>query len=84
MDPENQTPLTDLLGPAAKHSEYRPGDTIRWRDLSTGSIMSGEVIQALPVGRVSVSGPVLPLRYFVDAGTGFPECVYHQEVIQQS
>lgn len=58
--------LEDLYGPAARHSEFKVGQTIRFR--SDGTIRTGEITYVSPPG-VTALGKPHPLEYWIDGLT---------------
>ena len=73
--------LEALYGPAAKFSEHKRGDTIRFRE--DGKEFQGDIIWVKAAGPAIEGGKHHPVIYVVDTGgDSFPSMVYPGEVIQ--
>ena len=76
--------LENDWGPAAPFSDYKPGDTLRYR--ADGSTWSGVVVWVAAPRESAIVGRdnILPLRYIVER-TGWedsiPDVVYSGDII---
>ncbi len=79
MTDDYQENLEAACGPAARHSDHKPGETISYRvgsETRTGEIL---YVQA----PAQVGSEHMPLTYVVDSGHGFPDMVWQTDVIEQ-
>jgi hypothetical protein len=76
----NEQQLEVLYGPAAKFSEHKRGETIRFADRDTGQIKTGEILWVCAPGQ-AVEGGHHHLVTYVVAAPGFPEMVWPGDVI---
>jgi hypothetical protein len=77
--------LENDWGPAATHSDYKPGDILRYR-LPGAGLASGLVIWVTGPGESPVEGrDPLPLRYICErhgmADDSFPDVVYSSDIL---
>lgn len=77
MDNQN---LEGVIGPQAKFSEHKAGETIRFRQ--GNSEKTGAILYVRAPGAAIAGGTVHPTLYVVDCGEGFPEMVAPGEVIE--
>lgn len=68
-----------LYGPSA-HSDYAPGDTVRYVD--GDELCEGEVLFTRATGPVYEGGPVLKAGHVVDTGRGWPKYVKLKDALQ--
>jgi hypothetical protein len=83
LSEEQKRNLANDWGPVSPHSDYRPGDLLRYR-LPEGSTVSGVVVWVTGPGESPVEGrDPLPLRYIVERSgwSGFPDVVYSGDII---
>ena len=75
--------LENDWGPAAQHSDYEPGDVLRYR--ADGSTWSGTIVWVAAPKESQVQGHdnILPLRYIVerDGWEGIPDVVYSRDIL---
>ena len=60
--------MEELHGPLARYSEYRIGQTVRYRSPDTGKVISGEITWITGPGQ-TVTGRPHPTEYWVDGLT---------------
>jgi hypothetical protein len=74
--------LEATWGPAARWSEHKRGDTLRYR---VGNVeYTGKILWITAPGPSSVEGHAdLPTRYIVirDGWSGFPDVVYSSDIL---
>lgn len=77
----SQEYLADLYGPLAKHSEHRPGDSIRYHLAGETSEHTGVVLWVCTP--VEYKGLVIDLRYIVarDKSSTWPDVVFPSDVL---
>lgn len=77
----NEAYLADLYGPLAPHSEYRPGDSIRYHLAGETSEHSGTVLWVCEPG--TYDRLKIDLRYIVQRDTppGWPDVVFPSDVL---
>jgi hypothetical protein len=85
LSEEQKRNLANDWGAAAPHSDYKPGDILRYR-LSGEGIASGVIMWVTGPGESPVEGrDPLPLRYIVErhgmSEDSFPDVVYSGDII---
>lgn len=73
--------LDELYGESG-YSDYRIGDTIRFRE--AGQIMSGEILHIAAPSQTPVSKKPVPTSLQVDCSDGFPHIVYASDIVEES
>jgi hypothetical protein len=76
--------LENDWGPAALHSDFKMGDTLRYQ--ADGSTWSGIIVWVTGPSESHVEGrDPLSLRYIVECSgwSGFPDVVYSADIVSQ-
>ena len=63
-------------------ADHAVGEHI-WFLLDNGPMCSGKILHIQTSAPAWQGGPVLPVSYWVDTGTGFPEVVYPSQIIEK-
>lgn len=75
----NKEQRESAFGPEAQFSEYKRGETIRFRD--GDQVKQGTIIHVIAPSKAVVDGEMHPLTYVVDTGKGFPAMAYESDVV---
>ena len=71
-----------IIGPGAKFSEHKIGDTIRFSQNGDPE-KSGEIIYVRAPAPTSAESKIVPMIYLVACGNEFPDVVFPHEIIQE-
>ncbi len=71
--------FSEIFGPAGA-ADYSAGDPITF--VENGETLHGEVLYTAAPGQ-TVTGRHHPTEIWVDAGDGFPHCVYVGQVVEE-